>query len=221
MKTVLLTGFGDWAGSKANPAQAVAEALDGETISGAQVTGFVPPSVFSEMILSVTKEIDRLQPELVISMGEFNGRGLITVERLAQNTIDATRYGIADEVGDQPQGLIDAAGPAAYFATLPIRAMVKAMRAAGVPADVSDTAGTFGCNLLMYGVLHHVAVNDLAIRAGWVHLPSIPATAAMDANLGIPSMCIDTQIAGLRAGIAAALTHEHDIADPVKSNWQF
>jgi pyroglutamyl-peptidase len=220
MKSVLLTGFGDWAGSKANPAQAVAEALDGETISGATVTGFVAPSVFSEMIPSVTTEIDRLRPDLVISMGEFNGRGLITIERLAQNIIDATRYGLTDEVGDQPQRAIDASGPAAYFTTLPIRAMVKAIRAAGVPADISDTAGTFGCNLLMYGVLHHIAVNSLPIRAGWVHLPSIPATAAMEANLGIPSMCIDTQLQGLRAGIAAALAHEHDIDDPIKSNWQ-
>lgn len=220
MGRVLLTGFGDWAGSRANPAKAVAETLHGEMIAGNEVTGFVAPSVFHDMIPSVTAEIDRLQPDVIISMGEFNGRALLTVERLAQNVIDATRYGIADETGAQPQRLIEPNGPAAYFATVPIRAMVKAMRAAGVPADISDTAGTFGCNLLMYGVLHHLAVHDLPIRAGWVHLPSIPATAALEQNLGIPSMCIDTQIEGLRAAIAAAFAHQLDIDDPVKSNWQ-
>ncbi|MGB5830722.1 MAG: pyroglutamyl-peptidase I [Thiohalocapsa sp.] len=221
MGQVLLTGFGSWAGSSANPAKAVAEALHGEMIAGNQVAGFVAPSVFDDMIPSVTAEIDRLQPDVIISMGEFNGRALLTVERLAQNVIDATRYGIADETGAQPQRLIDSNGPAAYFATLPIRAMVKAMRAAGVPADISDTAGTFGCNLLMYGVLHHIAVNNLPIRAGWVHLPSIPATAALEENLGMPSMSIETQLEGLRSGIAAAVTHIGDIDDPVRSKWQF
>lgn len=221
MGQVLLTGFGDWAGSRANPAKAVAEALHGEMIAGNRVTGFVAPSVFDDMIPSVTAEIDRLQPDVIISMGEFNGRALLTVERLTQNVIDATRYGITDDTGAQPQRPIDPNGPAAYFATLPIRAMVKAMRAAGVPADISDTAGTFGCNLLMYGVLHYIAVNHLPIRAGWVHLPSIPATAALEENLGMPSMSIETQLEGLRAGIAAAVTHERDIDDPVRSKWQF
>ena len=99
--------------------------------------------------------------------------------------------------------------------------MVKAMRSAGVPADISDTTGTFGCNLLMYGVLHHIAVNNLPIRAGWVHLPSIPATAGLEENLGMRSMSIETQIEGLRSAIAAAVTHEIDIDDPVRSKWQF
>jgi pyroglutamyl-peptidase len=221
MSKILLTGFGDWAGSSANPAEAVAKALNGMTIADASVSGHIAPSVFEEMIPSVTAEIDRLLPDIVISMGEFGGRGLLTVERLAQNYIDAKRYGIADEAGVQPQETIVPGGPAAYYATLPIRAMVKAMRAAGVPADISDTAGTFGCNLLMYGVLHYIAVNNLPIRAGWVHLPSIPATAALEENIGMPSMSIETQITGLRAGIVAAVEHERDIGDPVKSNWQF
>jgi pyroglutamyl-peptidase len=73
----------------------------------------------------------------------------------------------------------------------------------------------------MYGVLHYIAVNNLPIRAGWVHLPSIPATAALEENIGMPSMSIETQITGLRAGIVAAVEHERDIGDPVKSNWQF
>jgi len=221
MQTVLLTGFGDWAGSKNNPAKAVALALDGEEIAGAKVVAHVPPSVFAEMIPSVTEQIDKLKPDVVISMGEFGGRSMLTVERLAQNYLDAPRYGIGDEAGQQPQRLIEPDGPDAYFTTLPIRAMVKAMRAAGVPADISDTAATFGCNLLMYGVLHHIAVNKLPIRAGWVHQPTFPETAALEANLGMPSMHLETQVKGLRAGIEAIMAHPTDITDPVKSVFQF
>ncbi len=221
MSTVLLTGFGDWVGSKNNPAKAVALALDGEEIAGAKVVAHVPPSVFDEMIPSVTEQIDQLRPEVVISMGEFGGRSMLTVERLAQNYLDAPRYGIGDEAGKQPQRPIAADGPAAYYTTLPIRAMVKAMRAAGVPADISDTAATFGCNLLMYGVLHHIAVNKLPIRAGWVHQPTFPETAALEQNLGLPSMHLDTQVKGLRVAIEAIMTHPTDINDPVKSVFQF
>ncbi|MEM9790503.1 MAG: pyroglutamyl-peptidase I [Planctomycetota bacterium] len=221
MTRVLLTGFGDWAGSRDNPAEAVAEALSGETVAGAAVEHVIAPSVFKEMVPSVTARIDAVSPDVVIMMGEYGGRASLTVERLAQNLIDATRYGFGDETGDEPQDRpVVEGGPAAYYATLPIRAMVRAMRDAGVPADISDTAATFGCNLLMYGVLHHVATNGRPIRAGWVHLPSLPKTAALEKNLGMPSMSLATQVEGVRAGIAAAVTHAEDIAEPIRSRWQ-
>ncbi|MEA3412716.1 MAG: hypothetical protein U9R74_14410 [Pseudomonadota bacterium] len=146
---------------------------------------------------------------------------MITVERLAQNLIDATRYDMGDESGSRPQNTsVVAGGPVAYYATLPIRAMVQAMRRTGIPADISDTAGTFGCNLLMYGVLHHIAQRGLPIRAGWIHLPSLPATAALEVNLGMPSMSVETQVDGLRAAVAAAVGNEKDINDPIRSRWQ-
>lgn len=221
MKKVLLTGFGKWAGSSLNPAGEVASALDGATLSGASVSSVIAPSIFKEMIASVTDAIDAQKLDILIMMGEYNGRAMLTVERLAQNFIDATRYGFGDETGDMPQDQpIVADGPYAYPATLPIRAMVKAMREAGVPADISDTAATFGCNLLMYGALHHIASNLLPIRAGWVHLPSLPATAALDENIGMPSMALVTQIEGVKAGILAAASHENDIAAPIHSRFQ-
>jgi len=221
MTKVLLTGFGDWAGSNCNPAGEVAELLGGETIAGAAVECHIAPSVFNEMVGSVTKRIEETSPDVVIMMGEYGGRTGITVERLAQNLIDATRYAIGDETGDQPQDKpVVAGGPAAYYATLPIRAMVKTMREAGIPADISDTAATFGCNLLMYGVLHYIAEAGLPIRAGWVHLPALPQTAALEENLGMPSMSLQTQAEGLRAAIAAAVNHPEDIHDPIRSNWQ-
>lgn len=221
MQKILMTGFGDWAGSCANPAKAVADALNGVSIAGATVSTVIAPSVFDEMAGVVTDEIDRLSPDIVIMLGEFCGRSMITVERLAQNLIDATRYNMGDDLGSQPQDApVVPGGPAAYYTTLPVRAMVKAMRRNGVPSDISDTAGTFGCNLLMYGVLHHIAQSGLRIRAGWIHLPSLPATAALEANLGMPSMALETQIDGVKAAVAAVVENEQDIDEPIRSRWQ-
>lgn len=221
MVKVLLTGFGDWAGSTLNPAEGVAKALDGCVVAGAQVESTIAPSIFKKMVGHVTAEIDQRKPDLVLMMGEYNGRTMITVERIAQNTIDATRYGFGDEAGDMPQDEpIAADGPYAYRSTAPMRAMALAMRKAGVPADISDTAATFGCNLLMYGVLHYIAVNKLPIRAGWLHLPSLPATAALDKNIGLPSMALETQVEGVKAAIAAAVEHDQDIDLPVHSRLQ-
>lgn len=222
MKKVLLTGFGDWAGSSANPAKAVADALDGETISGALIKTIIAPSIFNEMIRSVTDEIDRMSPDVVIMMGEFGGRTMITVERLAQNLIDATRYDMGDMTGSRPQDApVVPGGPVAYYSTLPLRAMVKEMRLAGIPADISDAAGTFGCNLLMYGVLHYIADNKLPIRAGWIHLPALPVTASLEKNVGMPSMSVATQVEGLRTAIKASVENENDINDAIRSAWQF
>ncbi len=221
MKKVLLTGFGDWAGSCANPAGEVAKALDGAKLNGAIVTSVIAPSIFKEMIPCVVRAMDEHQPDIVLSMGEYNGRTMITVERIAQNIIDATRYNMSDDVGDMPQDAPVVPGaPYAYPATVPLRAMVRAMRDAGVPADISDTAATFGCNLLMFGVLHHISVNDLPVRAGWVHLPSLPETAALDKNVGLPSMALETQVAGLKAAIEACAAHETDIDAPISGRLQ-
>ena len=221
MKKILISGFGDWAGSSANPSKLLADALDGTSISGSKINSVIAPVTFDKMIKAVTDKIDDMSPDIVIMLGEYCGRSMITVERLAQNFIDATRYDSSDESGAKPQGLpVVTDGPAAYYCTLPLRAMVKAMRESGIPSDISDTAGTFGCNLLMYGVLHHIANHNLPIRAGWVHLPSLPATAALEANLGMASMSLETQVEGLKAAIGAVIKHETDIDAPIRSNWQ-
>jgi pyroglutamyl-peptidase len=143
------------------------------------------------------------------------------VERIAQNLNDGVRYGLADNDGAVLQDRLTAPdGPAAYYATLPIRAMVIAMRAAGIPADISDTAGTFGCNHLMDGILHHIAVNRLPIRAGWIHNPHLPEVAARDENLGAPSMAAETSIAAVRVGVQAAVEHREDSRAAVVSRFQ-
>lgn len=111
-------------------------------------------------------------------------------------------------------------GPVAYYSTLPIRAMVRAMRQASIPADISDTPGTFCCNHLMYGTLHYLATRQLPIRAGWIHLPALPAVAARVENLGMPSMSLETSATGVRAALTAIVTHPVDIDETLWSRLQ-
>lgn len=221
MATVLLTGFEAFGNTPVNPAEAVARALDGHAIGHAKVVGRVVPNVFFECIDFVSAAIEETRPGLVVMMGEYGGRATITVERIAQNLNDSTRYRLADNRGRSLQGQPTAPdGPVAYYATLPIRAMVKAMRAAGIPSDISDAPGTFCCNHLMYGTLHFIATRGLAVRAGWVHLPHLPSVAALPENLGAPSMSAETAAAGVEAGIRAALENAEDIDEPILSRLQ-
>lgn len=221
MSQVLVTGFGAYGNTPANPAQLTAEALDGRIIAGATVTARIVPNVFFESIAVTRQAIADIRPEVVVMLGEYPGRAMITVERLAQNINDCGRYGLADNAGTVLVGeQTDPAGPVAYHATVPSHAMVVAMREAGVPADVSDAAGTFVCNHLMYGVLHHIATNALPIRAGWMHLPCLPSVAALERNLGVPSMSVETAVAGVAAGIEAAVRQLSDIGEPVRSRLQ-
>ncbi|WP_163689304.1 pyroglutamyl-peptidase I [Mycolicibacterium gadium] len=221
MPTVLVTGFGPYAMSPVNPAQLTAEALDGQVIAGAKVVSRIVPGAYFTSISATVQLVEDEQPELLIMLGEFGGRSMITVERLAQNVSDCARYGVADTAGKVLGGEPTAPeGPVAYWATTPNRAMVLAMRRAGVPADLSDAAGTFVCNHLMYGMLHHIATNALTTRAGWIHLPFLPEVAALDQNLGAPSMSVETMTTGLAAAIEAALTESADTTEPFPSRLQ-
>ena len=221
MSKVLVTGFGPYANTPTNPAQRAAEAVDGSVIAGASVVSRIVPGAYFESIAATVQAVEEESPDLLIMLGEFGGRTMITVERLAQNVNDCARYGVADTAGKVLGGEPTVPdGPVAYWSTTPNRAMVVAMRRAGVPADLSDAAGTFVCNHLMYGMLHHIAVNDLPIRAGWLHLPYLPEVAALDRNLGAPSMSVDTLASGVTAGIEAALTCDVDISEPFLSRLQ-
>jgi pyroglutamyl-peptidase len=221
MRRVLLTGFEAFGTTPVNPAEQVARRLDGEGVGGAKISARIVPNTYFTCIEVVKAAMAELRPDVVVMMGEYGGRAMITVERIAQNLNDNARYGLSDNDGKLLQGEPTApGGPVAYRATLPIRAMVRAMRDAGIPADISDTAGTFCCNHLMYGILHHIALESLDVRAGWVHLPHLPAVAALEHNLGAPSMSVETAAAGLRAAIAAIGAHPQDTADVIPSHLQ-
>jgi pyroglutamyl-peptidase len=146
---------------------------------------------------------------------------MITVERFALNFNDSTRYGVVDNAGVSMQGEPTVPdGPTALRSTLPLRAMVAAMRDAGIPADISDAPGTFCCDHLLYGILHHIAIGELPTRAGWIHLPALPQVAALPENLNMPSMSAATSTTGVRVAIAAVLEHPEDISDPSPSRLQ-
>lgn len=221
MSRVLVTGFEPYGNTPTNPAQLTAERIDGWTSGATEVVGRVAPSMWFRCIDSVVAAIDEVAPDIVIMMGEFPGRAMITVERIAQNLNDSARYDVADNDGLvlEDEWTV-AGGPAAVYSSLPIRAMVTAMRQAGVPSDISDAPGTLMCNHLMYGVLQRIDERQLPVRAGWVHLPALPEVAARDENLGMPSMSVETAVAGLQRSIDAAVAHQTDVHTAVHSRLQ-
>lgn len=205
MKTVLLTGFEPFNKEPINPAWEAVRALDGWGEGGFRVVARQLPCVFGDAITAMRTLIDELQPSLVIAVGQAGGRVDLSVERVAINVDDAP---IKDNADKQ---LVDQAivrgGPAAYFATLPIKAIVAALRAAGLPASVSQTAGTFVCNHVFYGLMHALAGrND--VKAGFIHIPYLPEQAAR--HPGAASMSLEQMKDGLRVAIRTALAVEHD-----------
>jgi pyroglutamyl-peptidase len=221
MKKILLTGFEAYGNTPENPAESVARLLDGRRIADSEIASLVVPNNFFECIECVQEAIRTVAPDVVVMMGEYGGRATITVERIAQNLNDSTRYQLTDNRGCELQDMETVPeGPVAYRASLPIRAMVKAMRNAGIPADISDAPGTFCCNHLMYGILHYVASNALSIRVGWMHLPHLPQVAALPENLGAPSMSVETSASGVEIALRAIVEHPVDIDAPISSRLQ-
>jgi pyroglutamyl-peptidase len=205
MKSVLLTGFEPFGGEAENPSALAARALEGRTIARRRVVSAVLPVVFGDALVALKRELRRVQPELVICVGQAGGRPSIAVERIAINVDDAR---IADNAGARPiDRAIAARGPAAYWSTLPIKAMVAAMRRAGVDADVSQTAGTFVCNHVFYGLMRALARRP-GVRGGFIHVPFLPEQAA---GTGAPSMPLERIVAGLEVAIAAALRTRRDL----------
>ncbi|OCA52619.1 pyroglutamyl-peptidase I [Photorhabdus namnaonensis] len=207
-KTVLITGFEPFDKEKINPSWEAAKQLQGRELCGARVEARQLPCVFDVSLAYLYAAIDDVQPDLIIAVGQAGGRPNITVERVAININDAN---IPDNQGNQPINTpIVATGPAAYFATLPINAIVKGLRDAGVPASISQTAGTFVCNHVMYGLLHHLAYTYPEIRSGLIHIPYLPEQAVRYS--GTPSMTLETVITALEIAIDEALKNSEDIS---------
>ena len=207
MKTVLITGFEPFGGESVNPSWEVVSSLDNAIIGGCRVIAHQLPCVFGESLAVLNAAIDALSPSLVLAVGQAGGRTDITVERVAINVDDAR---IVDNLGQQPIDVpIVADGPAAWFSTLPIKAMVVAMCNAGIPASVSQTAGTFVCNHVMYGLLHKLR-DAPAVKGGFIHIPYLPQQAAQ--HPGAPSMAAETVRRALEVAIATALQVDSDIA---------
>jgi pyroglutamyl-peptidase len=157
--------------------------------------------------------MDELKPRLVLCIGQAGGRAEVTPERIAINIDDGR---VADNAGRQPIDVPVVPGaPAAYFSTLPIKAIVRDLRAAGVPASVSNSAGTFVCNHIFYGLMHRIVTHPVAglpdLRGGFIHIPYLPDQAARFP--GAPSMSLDTLVQALRIAVITALEVKQDIAE--------
>ena len=218
---ILLTGFEPFGATPINPAEQVARALDGVRLGDWEVVSAIVENSFGRSIAQVSEAMKECRPDLVVMLGEYGGRTMITLERFAHNHDDSVRYDLDDNAGVRLAGqpVVDG-GPLAYRSTLPLHAITKALRTAGVPADISDTGGTNVCNHLLYGVLHHISEEELPVRAGWIHLPHLPEVAALDSYLGAPSMALETSVLGVRTAIETAIAHEQDDPAPPRSCWQ-
>jgi pyroglutamyl-peptidase len=203
MAGVLITGFEPFGGEAVNPSWEVVKQLDGAMVAGERVVARQLPCVFGEALTALYAALDEHQPVLTIAVGQAGGRVDITVERVAINVDDAR---IADNKGQQPVDVpVVADGPAAWFSSLPVKAIVAALREQGIPASVSQTAGTFVCNHVMYGLLH--ALNGRSgAKGGFIHIPYLPEQAA--AHPGEASMAVQTVRAALETAIAVSLRQE-------------
>ncbi|NZA25902.1 pyroglutamyl-peptidase I [Luteimonas sp. SJ-92] len=205
MPTVLLTGFAPFGGEAVNPSWQAVSALHGARIAGHRVVARELPVEFGASVRALREALRQAAPALVLCVGQAGGRPRLSLERVAINVDDAR---IADNAGAQPvDRAVVAGGPAAYFATLPIKAMLAALRDAGIPAEVSQSAGTYVCNHVFYGLMH--ALRRGRVRGGFVHIPYSPAQASR--HPGAPCMAVETVTAGLRVAVRTALTTEADL----------
>ena len=206
VRRVLVTGFTPFGGERTNPSWEIVRALP-DSIAGYRIEKLRVPTEFGKAIEVASKAIDKWQPQVVLCFGQAGGRSRMSVERVAINVDDAR---IADNAGrqliDQP---IRRNAPAAYFCTVPVKAMVAGMARAGVPAEVSNSAGTFVCNHLIYGVLHHIACKGYTTRAGFIHVPFMEMQIVDRSDTAALSLA--TMIAGAKAAIMAAVRNKTDL----------
>jgi pyroglutamyl-peptidase len=198
--TVLLTGFPRYANAERNPSEQIVEALGGTAVGGVEIVGRMLPVSAERTPGAVREAIAEIAPSLMLLLGVAPGRAGLSIERIAVNLLD---FPSPDNDGAQPLDVpIEEGAPAAYFATLPLRRIAEAWRAAGIPGYVSDTAGLYVCNAAMYTALHSTAGGGPP--AGFLHLPSLPEEVAGQPEPQ-PSMPLATQIEGVRIALEASL----------------
>ncbi|TKB07192.1 pyroglutamyl-peptidase I [Desulforhopalus sp. IMCC35007] len=203
MKKILLTGFQPFGGETVNPSLEAVKLLEGKQLKGGVVTICEVPVVRHKSIETVIRAIETQKPDIVITVGQAGGRTDITPERVAINIDD---YRIPDNEANRPiDEPVVAGGPAAYFSTLPVKSMVEAMHNAGIPASLSNSAGTFVCNHLFYGVHHYLAKST--IRHGFVHIPFLPEQVT---DVSQPSMTLELIVKGLEVAAQAVLDNDTD-----------
>ena len=189
MKKLLITGFDSFGDNTVNPSWEAVRQLP-EQIGEYVLCKLQIPTIFGKAAEAVLEKAAKIQPDVILCLGLAGGRDAVTPERIAVNIRDAR---IPDNTGFRPQGdPVASNGPAAYFSTLPVIEMAEAARRCGVPATVSNTAGTFVCNDTLYSLLHYYA--GTPVRVGFIHVPYLP-------QQGEPNLPLEKTIAALNAMI--------------------
>jgi pyroglutamyl-peptidase len=206
----LVTGFEPFGGDSLNPALDALHHLPAR-LGDIEIATWTLPTAFGRSLDVLDDAIKATHPDLVLCVGVAGGRAALSLERVAINLDDAR---IPDNKGRQPiDRPIVPDGPPAYFATLPVKAAAAALREAGLPAIVSNTAGTFVCNHVFYGLMHRAATTRLGshrgLHAGFLHVPYLPTQAAR--NDGAPSMALADIVRGIEIVLAVAASRTEDI----------
>ncbi|KRC01021.1 pyrrolidone-carboxylate peptidase [Hydrogenophaga sp. Root209] len=202
---ILLTGFDAFGGATLNPSWLAVKALHGRQVLGHTVVAAQLPTVFDASLNELNALLRKHRPALVVCVGQAGGRGALSLERVAINVNDAP---IADNAGAQPvDTAVKQGAPTAYFTSLPIKAMLAELQQAGIAAEVSQTAGTFVCNHVFYGLMHALATRrELKhTRGGFIHVPWLP-------EQGSPSMPLEDIVRGLKLAVRCAMLIEQDTA---------
>ena len=203
---ILVSGFDPFGGEKINPAIEAVKLLPDE-IKGNEVIKIEIPTVIGKSVDKLKEKIKEVKPDVVISVGQAGGREDITVERVAIHVDDCR---IKDNEGNQPiDEKIAEDGPDAYLLTLPIKAMVENIKSANIPASVSNTAGTFICNHVAYGMAHVRATEYPNMRTGFIHIPFLPEQVLNKPHTA--SMNLDTIAKALEKAIEAVIDNDEDI----------
>jgi len=204
---ILITGFDPFGNESVNPAYEAVKLLP-DTIAKAEIIKLEIPTVFNKCDVAVEEAIAKYSPDVVLSIGQAGGRFDISIERVAINIADGR---IPDNDGYQPiDKSIREDGPAAYFATVPVKAMAEKVRGKGIPASVSYTAGSYVCNFIMYCVLHSIATKHPGMRSGFIHVPFMPSQG-IGKPVNTPTMSIQTIAAALEAAVEAIVETKQDI----------
>lgn len=203
---ILVTGFDPFGGEPVNPALEAVKKLP-DNITGAEIIKIEIPTVRIKSLEKIEKAVEEHNPDVILSIGQAGGRFDITVERIGINIDD---FRIPDNEGNQ---VIDEPvfvdGESAYFSNLPVKAIVENIRNHKIPASVSNTAGTFVCNHVLYGVRYLIEKKYKGKKSGFIHIPFLPEQVINKANT--PSMSVDTVIEGLTAAIEAIVKNDEDI----------
>lgn len=203
---ILITGFEPFGNDEINPSYEAVKRIGLENIEH-QIIKACLPVVFHRSLEELYKLIEEHKPDLVLCVGQAGGRTHMTIERIGINLDDAR---IPDNAGNSPvDQVIIVEGSDGYFSNLPIKAMAYEMNANGIPTSISNSAGTYVCNHILYGLMHYIHEKNPHIKGGFIHVPYIPSQTTLYPNTA--SMHLEDIVLGLEIAVVAAYEYKNDL----------